>query len=177
MNIVYVALAATSRKSDNSTMNTKTFFYVQGAAILGGTVFAWYSVTVDFLRFYATEGTIWKIFDCVYPNPVVTPCFWGAVLFGVLLFLVIRLRRGEDLLKRQRRIMMLLVAGTIFAWANFSVSSWSFFLAPKGEGTSCSGVPVDSPIGTPCFYGAIFFTASLVAGLLYFRALKKGLPA
>ena len=158
-------------------MTEKTFSYIQFGAVLGGTIFAWYSVFTDFVRFYVTEGTIFKISDCIYPNPITTPCFWGAALFAALLVLVVRLRGGEELFKRQRRILSLLIIGTLFAWGNFLWGIRSFYSAPSGEGTSCSGVPVDSPIGTPCFYGAIFFTASLVAGFFYFRALKKDLLA
>ncbi|OHA83442.1 MAG: hypothetical protein A2408_02105 [Candidatus Yonathbacteria bacterium RIFOXYC1_FULL_52_10] len=152
-------------------------FFEQGraqlVALLGGTAFAWYSVAVDALRFYRTEGTLFKVSDCVYPNPITTPCFWGAVLFVIVLVFALRARKSADPLKRQRNILMMLLGGTLFAWANFSVSSWSFFLAPKGEGTSCSGVPADSPFVTACFYGALFFTASLVAGYVFFRALKR----
>lgn len=138
---------------------------IQQVLLGAGTIFAWYSVAMDALRFYRTEGTLLKFSDCVYPNPVTTPCFWGAVLFAVIL--VLAARRAS-----QRRIVQLLVLGTVFAWGNFLWGVRSFYQAPSGEGTSCSGVPVDSPLESSCFYGALFFTAALVAGGLYLRALK-----
>ncbi|OHA81104.1 MAG: hypothetical protein A2675_00790 [Candidatus Yonathbacteria bacterium RIFCSPHIGHO2_01_FULL_51_10] len=154
-------------------MKTRNLWIAQSVLIAGGTIFAWNAVVTDFLRFYRTEGTIFKISDCIYPNPITTPCFWGAVLFAVLLILTVRLHNGTEILGRQRRILTLLVVGTLFAWGNFLWGIRSFYSAPSGEGTSCSGVPVDSPLHTACFYGALFFTASLIAGFFYLRALRK----
>lgn len=154
-------------------MKIRNAWIAQSMLIAGGTLFAWHAVGTDFLRFYRTEGTIFKISDCIYPNPITTPCFWGAVLFAVLLVLTVRLYDGGEMLMRQRRIVILLVAGTLFAWGNFLWGIRSFYSAPTGEGTSCSGVPVDSPLHTACFYGALFFTASLIAGFLYLRSLRK----
>lgn len=147
-------------------MSEHTLMRAQMGLLGGGTLFAWYSVATDALRFYRTEGTLLKFSDCVYPNPVTTPCFWGAVLFVVILVLAVRRAR-------EQRIVQLLVLGTVFAWGNFFWGVRSFYQAPSGEGTSCSGVPVDSPLESSCFYGALFFTAALGAGVAYLRALKR----
>jgi hypothetical protein len=50
--------------------------------LLGGTIFAWYTVAQDFIRFKNIQGTIFKVSDCLIPNPVTTACFYGA--FGFL---------------------------------------------------------------------------------------------
>lgn len=147
-------------------MSTQAFMRTQIGILAAGTLFAWYSVVTETVRFYRTEGTLLKISDCVYPNPITTPCFWGAVLFAVVLILAFRHAS-------QRRIVHLLVLGTLFAWGNFAWGVRSFYQAPSGEGTSCSGVPVDSPFESSCFYGAIFFTAALIAGALYLRTLVR----
>jgi hypothetical protein len=62
-----------------------------------------------------------------------------------------------------------LSAGTLFAWANFSVEflRWinnetnSFSCTPAGQ--------VANPFLTPCFYGAIFFTIAFVLSALILK--------
>jgi len=60
----------------------KSLFLIQLLTAGFGSIFAYTSVYFDFQRFYLVEGTYTKIKDCVIPNPVTTPCFWGA--FGFL---------------------------------------------------------------------------------------------
>lgn len=63
-------------------MKVKVLLLAQIITSVFGTVFAFTSVYFDFQRFYTVEGSYTKIKNCVIPNPVVTPCFWGA--FGFL---------------------------------------------------------------------------------------------
>jgi len=42
----------------------KKLFASQTILLLGGTVFAWYNVILNFMRFYHVEGTIFKIQNC-----------------------------------------------------------------------------------------------------------------
>ena len=46
-----------------------------------GTVIAWSTVTLGFIRFYRAEGTILKFTNCALPNPLTTPCLYGAIAF------------------------------------------------------------------------------------------------
>lgn len=63
---------------------------------------------------------------------------------------------------------ILLLAGTIFAWGNFSLELWNW-LNKQACTTGCA-VGLVNPFLTPCFYGAIFF---LLAFILSAMLLKK----
>ena len=65
---------------------------------------------------------------------------------------------------------VLLVAGTIFAWSNFTFELVKFLNAENQPITGCSGNFVANPFTTVCFYGALFFSAGLIASLV---ALKE----
>lgn len=150
----------------------KKLFYFQFFVLLAGTIFAWYTVVGDFARFYRIEGTIFKLQDCVTPNPVTTACFWGAWAFlGALVWSYFILKWPEEKqLFHQKRLVLLLVGGTIFAWSNFGLG-WMKFIANQGRPTvGCSGQIVANPFFTPCFWGSVFFTAALVVSLV---VLKK----
>jgi hypothetical protein len=67
---------------------------------------------------------------------------------------------------------IILLAGTIFAWVNFSVELVSW-LNQKNCAFSCSLTPVANPFLTPCFYGAIFFTLAFILSAVLFKKIKK----
>ncbi len=54
-----------------------------------------------------------------------------------------------------------LLAGTLFAWGNFTVElvAWMGKVSNPIGCTAGSGV---NPFLTPCFYGAVFFTVAFV---------------
>lgn len=141
-----------------------------------GVLFSWYTTINDFIRFYNTEGTIFKIKDCFFPNPVTTACFYGAIAFLVAFTWSVYILKKADLAKKefhQTRLSWLLAAGTIFAWANFSNVLYKFYGA--GSNIGCSGVPISSPFLTPCFYGSIIFLISLIVALIIVK--KDGVPS
>lgn len=154
---------------------TSKMYYIQVFTLLVGTVFAWTTAVVDFLRFYEAEGTLFKIADCVYPNPVTTPCFYGAIAFAVALVWAVSLlkKEGEVRVKDEKYLAGFLAAGTIFAWASFGRLAYNFYTALPGQGVGCSGVPTASPFTTPCFIGSMLFLVSLVAaiGILWRESL------
>lgn len=145
--------------------------------LLGGTVFAWYTVYRDFSLFYGYEGTIFKIKDCYIPNPVTTPCFYGAFAFFAALVwsLKINTRDPEAHARGQKYLTLFLIACVIFAWANFTIQAVRFFATANiGEvGISCSGIPTTNPFATPCFIGAAIFLFALIISYLAYLAAKK----
>jgi len=145
---------------------------LQTLALAIGTGFAFYTVVVDFIRFYGFEGTVFKVQDCVVPNPVTTPCFWGAFAFLVALVWSSRLLRQVQLVRGQRRLSWLLVASTIFAWGNFSRVAYDFYRAGTGSTTGCSGVLTTNPFTTPCFIGSVIFLVALTIALFLNRQLR-----
>ena len=50
--------------------------------LTGGTIFSWTTVYQDFVRFFNLYGDLFRIYDCEIPNPVTTPCFYGAIAFA-----------------------------------------------------------------------------------------------
>jgi hypothetical protein len=59
-----------------------------------GAVIAWSTVALAFIRFYRAEGTLLKVTNCRFPNPITTPCFYGAIAFVVALLWAASLPRG-----------------------------------------------------------------------------------
>ncbi len=154
-------------------MRTKLYF-IQVGVLLAGTVFSWMTALVDFMRFYENEGTLLKIKDCVYPNPVTPLCFYGAIAFAVALTVSVALlkKEGEVRFHLEKRLAMFLTAGTIFAWSNFGLLLYYFYTALPGQGVGCSGVPTSTPFATPCFYGSILFLTVLLVSLVILRTEK-----
>ncbi|MBI4090505.1 MAG: hypothetical protein HY422_00605 [Candidatus Komeilibacteria bacterium] len=155
----------------------KKWFFVQSLVLLGGTVFAWYTISIDYRRFYDIEGTIFKVVDCRFPNPVTTPCFYGAWAFLIaFIWSIAVIRKKEEAAqKRQEKYLVwFLVAGTLFAWGNFAYGFFKFVANQGKPVIGCSGQLVGDPFGTPCFYGAVLFLLSLASGsYLLWRLSKK----
>lgn len=143
-------------------------YWLQVGALFVGTIFAWTVNVIDFMRFFRAEGTILKINNCLFPNPVTTPCFWGAIAFAVAFVWAVWLVGKEDVVRKksQKFLMVFLSAGTAFAWSNFGILAYHFYTALPGQGVGCSGVPASSPFLTPCFYGSMLFLVSLVVSII-----------
>ncbi|MBI3963943.1 MAG: hypothetical protein HY341_03000 [Candidatus Kerfeldbacteria bacterium] len=141
--------------------------------LLGGTAFAWTTVVRDFQRFAEIEGTVFKVRDCAVPNPVTTPCFYGAFAFAIaLVWSAVAYQADADRARlHYRRLSWLLIAGTLFAWSVNGWELWKFVTRDaSGPIVGCSGQLVSNPYTTPCFIGASIFLLSLIVGLLARRA-------
>lgn len=153
----------------------KKLFRLQAAILLLGTLFAWYTVVTDFIRFYQVEGSIFKIQNCLAPNPVMTPCFYGAWAFLIALiwsFMILKMPEAKQKVQ-EKRLLILLIAGTLFAWGNFSWGLVKFIQANGQPSVGCSGQIVTNPFATPCFIGALFFTGGLLTSLLIVSKQKR----
>ena len=146
----------------------KKMYLAQSLILLVGTIFAWFTVFTDFSRFYNLYGTITKISDCAIPNPIVTPCFYGAFAFlgGFIWSLFILKAANEKKVISQKKLNLLLIAGTIFAWSNFSFEIFNFYFRKTTTKVSCSGVTTDNIFTTACFIGSMLFLGSLIISLL-----------
>ena len=140
--------------------------------LAGGTIFAWYTVYTDFNRFYDSEGTLFKIQDCAIPNPVTTPCFYGAFAFLIaFVWSVIIIRKTADSrIKELKKLLWLLLASVLFAWGNFIYSLMRYYQTrDSGQAIGCSGQLVTNPWTTPCFIGAVIFLTALVVAVILYR--------
>lgn len=67
--------------------------------------------------------------------------------------------------------LIILLAGTVFAWYNFTLELVNW-LQKQACTTGCSEGLVN-PFLTPCFYGAIFFLVAFIFSILIWRQAKK----
>ncbi|MFH1426036.1 MAG: hypothetical protein ABIG66_01235 [Candidatus Kerfeldbacteria bacterium] len=153
----------------------KVLYPLQTLVLLGGTIFAWYTVYGDFARHYQYEGSFFKFTDCIVPNPLATPCFYGAIAFLIaLVWSIIILRKKLDQkMLQHKRLFWLLLAGTLFAWGNFGWGFYKFWQNDMAPTAGCSGVVVDNPFSTPCFYGALFYLSALIVSIIIKMIAKK----
>jgi len=148
----------------------KNLLYLQSAILLGGVVFAWYTVFGDFHRFFNAGYSISQFRDCATPNPFATPCFWGAIMFIITLIISLTILTTESTLKQsgvQKKLVWLLLAGTMFAWSNFGYELFKFYNPSRtGDYIGCSGIVLTHPIFTPCFIGAVIYLGAFIVSLI-----------
>ena len=153
---------------------TQTLLRVQVAVLVLGTGFSWVTLVFDYRRFFASGGHVLEVSGCAVANPVVTPCFYGAMAFlAALVWAVVIMRSApEAVSKRQRGLQLLLAAGTVFAWGNFAYEVYRFLQSqPAASAFSCpAGAAAVNPLMTPCFYGALIFLMALVVSVMIIRA-------
>ena len=126
--------------------------------LAGGVLFSWFTVINDFIRFNRIYGTIFRLINCSVPNPIATPCFYGAIGFIIAFYLSLKLKINQ--------LWYLLVGGTIFAWSNFGYEAYKFY-SSTGVKTSCSGIVTNNIFTTPCFYGSVIYLISLFTLYIY----------
>jgi len=143
-------------------------YKLQSLILFAGTIFAWITIYNDFSRFYKFYGSFTRLQDCAVPNPVTTPCFYGAFafLFGFIWSLFILKRKSENRRVQQRKLNILLIASTIFAWGNFILEVIRFYTIKNGPKVSCSGISTDNVLLTPCFYGSVIFLTALIISVI-----------
>lgn len=144
--------------------------------LFGGAVFAYTTLYYDFLRFENIYGTVFRVQDCSIPNPITTPCFWGALFFLIGFFISLsifnRSKKSKDSGKLEKYLYFLLFGGTIFAWSNFTFELYKFYFT-SGPKTSCSGILTSTPFTTPCFYGAMIYLLGFVTMLVIRKNQRK----
>jgi hypothetical protein len=152
----------------------KWLLKVQVAVLALGTVFSWFTLFVDYRRFFASGGHVFEVSGCAVANPLVTPCFYGALAFLAAFFWAVAVLRSapEVAIRRQRGLNWLLTAGTVFAWGNFGYEVYRFSQPqPPVSAFSCAKeAALVHPLMTPCFYGAMIYLAALVVSLFILRA-------
>ena len=153
----------------------KKAYFLQSFLLLLGTLFAWFTVYTDFNRFYNIYHSLTRIQNCIVPNPITTPCFYGAFAFlGAFIWSLYILRTSnEKKIKHQKFLSIFLIGGTIFAWFNLSIEIYNFYAQKVGSKLSCSGVATDNIFTTACFIGSMIFLVSLITALTIYRKNKN----
>lgn len=125
-----------------------------------GVLVSWSTTINAFIAFYNIEGTIFKFQDCALPNPITTPCFWGALAFLAGLIWSYKLLKKEN--KKQEKYMLIfLVACVLFAWGNFAVELKGVPPTPGNVFTPCPAT-TQNPFLSACFFGSVLFSLALV---------------
>lgn len=153
----------------------KKIYWVQSLVLLAGTIFAWYTVYSDFSRFYNLYGTLTKISGCSIPNPITTPCFYGAFAFlGAFIWslYILKMPRVKQI-AHEKKLVILLIGSTIFAWSNLALEIYNFYIQKVSSKVSCSGVATDNIYTTACFIGSMIFLVSLIVSIAINR--KNGI--
>ncbi len=65
----------------------------------------------------------------------------------------------------------ILLAGTIFAWTNFTIELIDW-LNKRACSTGCA-VGIVNPFLTPCFYGAVFFLIAFIISAMILKQFKQ----
>ncbi len=146
----------------------------QVAVLALGTGFSWITLLFDYRRFIAAGGHMLELSGCAVANPVVTPCFYGALAFLVAFVWALTILRSAPgaVRNRQHKLQFLLAAGTAFAWGNFAYEVYRFMQPqPPASAFRCPpGAVAVHPLMLPCFYGAIIFLMALACSVLIIRA-------
>ncbi len=155
--------------------NWKYLPRILSTLLLVGTIFAWTTVYSDFQKFYGFEGTVFRVTDCVIPNPVTTPCFYGAFAFlGAFIWSLYLAKMSEEQKRKHEHFMAWFLSGaTVFAWSNFLPDLIVFYSSAGLPVRGCSGQLITSPFTTPCFVGSVIFLISLIIGLLIYLRNKE----
>jgi len=155
----------------------KKLIYTQAILLSIGTVFSWTTLVFDYRRFFTSGGHLLQISGCAVANPVVTPCFYGALAFlASMIWAIIILRSStESIVARQRNLQYLLAAGVVFAWGNLIYEAYLYMqVQPATSAFSCpSGDEPINPLLTPCFYGALIFLIALIISILIRRSAAR----
>lgn len=133
-------------------------YIVRGALPLmlaGGTLFSWYNTALLFKAFYTYYPSVFMMGQTIAPNPLLTPCFYGAVAFAVALAwsLVLALKPHE---RSNMWLTRFLVFGVCFASVVLIYEALEYYhIISLSRSVSCS--PGVHPFKTPCFGGLLFF--------------------
>lgn len=126
--------------------------------LLGGSLFAWTTLYGQFQQFFGLYGTLFRFADCIMPNPLITPCFYGAVAFLVALGWSVYLIARPDA-RSSIWLSRLLLFGVFFALAVLGYEAAEYYKWIDFGGVSVSCAPGVHPLATPCFTGFLFFAA------------------
>jgi len=139
--------------------------------LAAGTLFAWYNVSLQFSKFFVYYDTVFHFQNCIVPNPLLTPCFYGATAFAVAFMwsIVLALKPNQ---RSFTWLIRFLLFGVCFALVVLAYETLDFYKLIDLGGVSISCSPGVFPLKTPCFGGLLFFLFAYVAAWQYARLLR-----
>ena len=163
--------------SDMAAMTLRLLLRLQVGVLAIGTAFAWFTLVGDYRRFFSAGGRVFEWSGCPVANPLLTPCFYGALAFlGAFIWALALLRSPpEAAAGRQRGLNWLLAAGSVFAWGNFAYELFLYTERRPASAFSCPppGEAPVHPLMAPCFYGAVIFLGALAVSLAILKIRRR----
>lgn len=164
----------------NKLKNYQFWLYLQALALLAGNVIGWSTISKEVNTFCDEAGggfgSLLTFSGTVTTNPLLTPCFWGSIVFLITLAwtLTLILEKNKDkILKSHKKLVYLLGGGTVFALVNNIPVFYNYYTKPPGSTVSCSADRVLNPFATSCFLGLAAFFAAFICSLLALHFLKN----
>src|SRR3989338_755876 len=146
----------------------KKLHYLQSIILAGGVFFSWFALSNQFAIFWHEYGTFFRFSDCVIPNPLITPCFYGSLAFlGAFVWSLLLIGKHNE--ASQKWLRNFLLFGVFFALFVLGYETLQYYkmLSLSVPQVSCApGVP---PFQTPCFIGLLFFVAGVFASFFFPR--------
>lgn len=167
-----------------STLKKPRFWLsIQLLFLLWGNYVGWSTIISDVNYYCLNEAkgleALLSFNGTVTTNPLLSPCFWGTLVFSAAAIWTVRLLIMKDDTQRRREhgwLLTLLLAGTAFAFVNNVPLFYKFYTAPKGTATSCSpGKLLTNPFATSCFYGLSAFAGATLTSWLGQQRYKTDL--
>lgn len=159
----------------SSILHTRrTWLVLQLLFLLWGNYVGWSTIISD-VNFYCLNEAkgleaLLSFSGTVTTNPLLSPCFWGTLVFAAAAIWTVRLLLLKDqtrLKKEYGWLLTLLLAGSAFAFVNNVPLFYKFYTTPKGTATSCSpGKLLTNPFATSCFYGLTAFAGATLMSWL-----------
>lgn len=147
---------------------------IQLLFLLWGNYVGWSTIISDVNYYCLNEAkgleALLSFSGTVTTNPLLSPCFWGTLVFSAAAIWTVRLLIMKDDVQRRREhgwLLTLLLAGSAFALVNNIPLFYKFYTTPKGTATSCSpGKLLTNPFSTSCFFGLSAFVGATLSSWL-----------
>ena len=152
----------------------KKYLLAQTFILATGVIYSWSRVVIQFQTFIAKYGTIFRIKDCTYPNPMVTACFYGAVAFLLAFAWSMKIYLDkEPKLICEKRLRWFLLFGVCFAASVLTFEFLLFYKVIKLSGPIIACSPGVFPLKTPCFVGMNLFLVGYLLAVFITRKANK----
>lgn len=169
-----------SNETSSYPVAARAVLGLQALILIAGNYVGWSTIFREVNDYCDQLGRgYWALLDfggTVVANPLLSPCFWGSIVFVIALGWTIRLLLQKDAGRRYRslsHLWWLLLGGTAFALLNNIPVMYQFYTKPAGSVVSCSAGVVTNPFLTSCFLGFAAFLLALAAATLARRLLVR----
>lgn len=169
-----------------SFQSYRPWLWLQAVALLWGNYVGWSTIYREVQHYCAVESrgleALFTFGGTATTNPLLSPCFWGTLAFGVSLVWTIRLLYLNDPVRFKlefKRLLYLLLGSTVFAFLNNIPVFYNYLTKPDIAANTCSPDNLlTNPFLTSCFLGfSAFALASILALIAKSRMEVKNSPS